>query len=193
MKPAFLILATLAAFCGGLIAWGIIWDHGIRPRNTIPKPPPEHQPFHALPGLGRLAAQARLRDSYIDPRYIIHMPKADTSNFEAQVLYLGARLGWLTHRGGIHNEVLATIPEEDLAEIQRMTVEPRAWLLEAMERTPVPEVKPGPVINVGIDLDGYHGRSLQPFIPIGLGIAGLAALLIAAVIIIVVEAEKRKR
>ena len=168
----WLALLSCAAVCAAAIVWGIIWDNDIKPGNTIPEPP-EQRYSH-------------------DPHYIIHMPKSDTSGFETQVLHLGARLGWLTREGGIHSEVLATIPEEDLSEIERMTREPRAWLLEAMGREPAREVKPGPLINVGIDLDGFHGRSLRPFIPIGFGIAGLVAVLIAAIIIIAVQAEKRR-
>ena len=191
MKPAFLILGTLAAICAAAIAWGAVWDNNIKPRTTIPELPSKQRYSHALPGINRLIEQARLRDPSIDPRYVIHMSKADTREFEAPILYLGARLGWLTHRGNFDREILATVPEADIPEIERMTQEPGVWLSEAMEREPAQTVRAGPVINVGIDLGGYHGRSLKPFIPIGTGIAGLAALLIAGIIIIANEADRR--
>ena len=185
-------LALLSGFalCAAAIAAAVIWDNSISPPSTIPEPRSGKPSSHALPGINRLIAQAKLRDSRLEPRYRIPMVNTETERFRDWILRLGPRLGWLTHRGDRYSDIQATIPEGDLPEFERMVQDPHAWLQKAREREPAGQVKPGPLVNVSLDLDPYHGSSHWPLAPYGAGIAGLVALVITAAATTIPPAEE---
>ena len=160
-------LALLSGFaiCAAAIAGAIIWDNSIKPPGAIPDPRSGQPPSQALPGISRLIAQARVREPRLEPHYRIPMVNTETGRFREWMLRLGPRLGWLTRQGGYDGDIRATIPEEDLPEIERMVRNPQAWLQEAREREPAGQVKPGPLVNVVLNLDPYRGRTHWPLAP----------------------------
>ena len=123
----------------------------------------------------RLLETATLIDYDVAPVYIVHIPSADASRFRSRLKETAPRLGWLAHFLYTRSDLRLTVPEADIKSVEAMTKGPQQWLLDAMEKSPVSRIDDGPLVNIVIDIDGYHGRHLWPFVPIGFGIAGLIA------------------
>ena len=184
----WLILAAWTAACSGIIAGAVLWDLAIKPRPTIPEVTGETS--QAMPGLHELLNTARLRDDEIDPKYTAHVSKADSERLKEQLLHLGPKLGWYTQEGGAYDDIRATMPEHDIAEVERMVRDPVAWVLENIQSETPAGAEPTGLINVTIDIHGSHGRTTWPIWSIT---AGSIGLIIAAAITIVITAERAER
>ena len=183
----WLILAAWVVACGGIIAAGAMWDLEIKPKPTIPEVTGET--YYAGVGLHELLKTARLRDELVDPEYTVHVNNADRERLKEQVLHLGPKLGWYTQEGGVHHDIMATMPEQDIAEVEQMARDPLAWVLKSTRSDTPAGAGPERLINLTIDLDGRHGRTLWPIWAIAAGIAGL---LLAAVTVLMVTTEKNE-
>ena len=164
-------LTISAALAVAAITTGILWDASIKPKPLLP----EHgqTTSYAVDGIHRLLETAPLIDYDVAPTYTTHIPNADASRFRWRLKETAPRLGWHASYLYTRSDIQLTVPEADLKSVEAMTKGPQRWLLDAMEKPPVSSVDDGPLVNIVIDIDGYHGRHLWPFVPIGFGMAGL--------------------
>ena len=183
----WLILEAWTVACSGIIAGAVLWDSAIKPRPTIPEVTGETS--YAAPGLHELLNTARLRDDEIDPKYTVRVSNADSERLKEQLLHLGPELGWYTQEGGAYDDINATMPEQDIAEVEQMARDPLAWVMKTTRRDTPAGAGPERLVNLTIDLDGRHGRTLWPIWAIASGIAGL---LLAAVTVLMVTTEKNE-
>ena len=176
-------VALLAASAVTAIVLGILWDTSIKPEPMLPEY--GQKPSYALEGMSRLLHTAKLTDPNVDPSYTVHIPNADAKRFRWKFIETAPSLGWYARYQYARWDLQLTVPEKDLGAVEAMTQAPRQWLLDAMEKPPVSRVHDGPLVNVWINIDGYHGRPLWPFIPIGMGIAGLVAVLLFSLTLLI--------
>lgn len=183
----WIILATWVVACSAMIAGAVLWDLAIKPRATIPEVTGETS--YAALGLHELLKTARLRDDEIDPEYTLRVSSADSERLKEQLLHLGPKLGWYTQKGGAYDDIRATMPEQDIAEVEQMVRDPVAWVLENIQRdTPASAEQKG-LINVTIDINASYGRTLWPIWAI---VAGIIGLLLAAIGVLVMMTERNE-
>ena len=132
------------------------------------------------------------RDETVDPHYTVHLPNAEAHRLRQQLLHLGPKLGWYIRRHSIDPDIVATMPERDLEEVERLVQEPAGWTLEATLRSPKKRADAGGLINVSIDIDGHHGRTMYPLLVIGAGAAGLVATLTMLLVMLLIAWDSKQ-
>lgn len=185
---SWLIPAAWTVACGAIIAGGVLWDLAIKPQPTIPEATGETS--YATPGLHALLNTARLRDDEVDPKYTVRVTSADSGRLKEQLLHLGPKLGWYTQEGGAYDDIRATMPEQDIAEVERMVRHPVAWIIENTGKEAPASADRKRLINVTIDIDSTHGRTLWPIWAI---VAGSTGFVIGTMTVLMIVADNAER
>ena len=139
-----------------LLTAGIIWEKKAQPEPAISEAQ-EIGPY-TVPEPPELLKHALLGHHSPTPKFIVRIPKEDEDRLIRNIIANAPKLGWYAYQGDYRNDVLATIPQEDLHEVEELVKDPVGWITRLQQQLPETEPHASDLMNVVIDTVDYRNQ-----------------------------------
>ena len=168
---AALLLILSATGMGSAYAW----NNSVKPENDIPQV--QGPRSYVIPGTRRLIEAAEIYNFKADPEFTIHVYRDFQDDLIGQIMKISSRIGWHAQEGGMDNDIILTLPANQIGEVEHMEEDPKRWIREKIGQPPAREVPEEPLVNVSLDIDGFYGPSLWPEVLMYTSIGGMTVFI----------------